>query len=237
MMNRKHIESEVKAHFAKDTANHVMQIIRDNGVCRHIRFRKPGTMIAHFDLITWPGYLCYTGDMGTYVFQRLEDMFEFFRTDSGRINLGYWSEKLQAQNCTGRHSGNSVEEFSEERFTAVIHEYLGRWIRDGKRDGRLDKDERRALWESVHDEVLGVGHDGKERALIAANDFRWTPDSFHAKRKREYSFEDIWEHNFTEYTHHFVWCCLAIAWAIGVYDKAKEDKYSNAAESTLETVP
>lgn len=50
-------------------------------------------------------YLCYTGDMGTYVFQRLTDMFEFFRTDreykkrnGGKlaVNLSYWGEKLQA---------------------------------------------------------------------------------------------------------------------------------------------
>lgn len=56
-------------------------MLHEDGIYRHIRFRQPGTMCMHFDLITWPGYLCYTGDMGTYVFTRLADMFEFFRTD------------------------------------------------------------------------------------------------------------------------------------------------------------
>ena len=28
-----------------------------------------------FDIVTWPGYLCYSGDMGCFVFTRLPDMF------------------------------------------------------------------------------------------------------------------------------------------------------------------
>jgi len=168
----KHIESVVKAHFTRNTEHHVMEVIRDDGVNRNIRFRKPGTMINHFDLITWPGKLCCTGDMGTYVFTRLEDMFEFFRTDGGRINLGYWSEKLIAMDCNGRHSGNSVEEFSDERFTEVINEYRLRWVRDGKRDGSLDKDQRRELWEAVDDEILNSIEDGEERVTVAVYEFR-----------------------------------------------------------------
>ena len=34
-------------------------------------------------------------------------------------------------------------------------------------------------------------------------------------------FSDCWEWRFTEYTHRFVWCCYAIAWAIKQYDAAK----------------
>lgn len=81
--------------FMRDVATHEMTVFRDDGLYRHIRFRRPNTMRTHFDLITYPGYLCYSGDMGTYVFSRLDDMFEFFRTDRD-INPGYWSEKLQA---------------------------------------------------------------------------------------------------------------------------------------------
>lgn len=223
-MSAFNIRSVVKPRFDQDTKNHVMEVIRDDGVNRHIRFRKPGTMCSHFDLITWPGMLCYTGDMGTYVFERLEDMFEFFRTDGGRINLSYWSEKLRAQNCAGRRSGNSVEEFSKERFTEIINEYLVRWIRDGKREDRLNKEDRRSLWEAVQYDVLAHIDDGGDRALIAANDFNWiSTNRVYDARRRGYCFEDIWEHSYTEYTHHFVWCCFAIAWGIGVYDKSTKE--------------
>src|SRR5690348_13144744 len=98
-------EDNCEQWFLKDVSTHEMIVIRDDGANRHIRFKRPGTSCMYFDLITWPGYLCYTGDMGTYVFSRLEDMFEFFRTDrdynkrKGRelsINPKYWGEKLQA---------------------------------------------------------------------------------------------------------------------------------------------
>ncbi len=222
-MSKKDIRTVVKAHFDKDTANHVMEVIRDEGVNRHIRFRKPGTMCKHFDLITWDGCLCYTGDMGTFVFRRLEDMFQFFRTDGGRINLGYWSEKLIAMECSGRHSWNSVEEFDSNKFTAIVNEIRLGWVREAKRNGELTKDQRRELWEAVENDVLYRVDDGPELAYADANKFNWRADDHKINPvARQYQFIDFWEHDCTEYTHHFVWCCYAIAWAIGVYDKSKE---------------
>lgn len=73
--------------FLGDVAKHQMTILRDDGVNRHVRFKQPNSSNMFFDLITWPGCLCYTGDMGTYVFRRLEDMFEFFRTDREHQHL------------------------------------------------------------------------------------------------------------------------------------------------------
>lgn len=114
--------------FLKDAGSHVMTVIRDDGVHRHLRFRKapPAGSEYWFDLITWPGSLCIDGDMGTYVFRRLPDMFEFFCTDReynekrGRklgINAGYWGEKLQA---TANHGGHI--EFSKSDFCRRVIE-------------------------------------------------------------------------------------------------------------------
>jgi hypothetical protein len=36
-----------------------------------------------------------------------------------------------------------------------------------------------------------------------------------------FEFSDFWEHDLTEYTYHYIWCCYAIAWGIAEYDKAK----------------
>ena len=44
--------------FLTDAAQHEMTIIRDDGVHRHIQFKRPGTRCYQFDLIRWPGYLC-----------------------------------------------------------------------------------------------------------------------------------------------------------------------------------
>lgn len=218
--------------FLNDVKDHKLSIIRDDGVYRHIRLAEPGTSCMHFDLITWPGYLCYTGDMGTYVFTRTQDMFCFFRGDGKlRINLGYWSEKLVA--VDGRSKGGSAKEFSEEKFRAVINQYRVDWIRShsegrqslqGDRRDLLTKDERRELWESVEDRVFGALDDyGEHGASMAAYEFSYIPRRPGQQvPRRSWQFTDLFEHDFTEYTFHFVWCCYALAWGIQQYDAMKE---------------
>lgn len=216
-----------EAAFLRDVKDHAMTIIRDDGVNRHIRFSRPGTVCYHFDLITWPGYICYTGDMGTYVFKRMTDMFEFFRQDRaynesvGRafsINLGYWTEKLVA--IDGNRCGGKVKEFDAEIFTRAINEYRVQWMRDAKESGSLNKKGRRALWEAVDDEVLSNLDDGGDMAQHAAHNFNYDP-VFNSKRKYGWSFHDLFESDFTEYTHSIVWCCYALAWGIEQYDMAR----------------
>jgi hypothetical protein len=203
--------------FLQDAGSHVMTVIRDDGMHRHMRFRKapPAGSEYWFDLITWPGSLCIDGDMGTYVFRRLEDMFEFFRTDReynerrGRklgINPRYWAEKLQANPNKG------VKEFDEERFNSFIRECLVNWMRD-KRD-RTTKEERRDLWDAVHNEVIHA--DGDDRKLIAAYDFIHT-----VRDGLQFCFYDLWESNCERHTFHFIWVCYAIAWGVKTYDESK----------------
>ena len=215
---------QTEADFLKDVSEHEMEVLRDDGVYRHIRFKKPGTGCMHFDLVTWPGYLVYSGDMGCYVFSRLNDMFEFFRTDreylqrDGRqlcINLGYWSEKLQAVDGS-RHEG-SAKEFSEEKFSRAVIEDLVGWIRGNAY--RTTKDERRELWDAVMSEVMGAdGDSGGYRKQAAAHDF----SHFINNDIGNFHFQDFWEHDLTEYTFRFVWCCYALAWGILKYDEARK---------------
>lgn len=211
-----------ESKFLKDVADHEMIIIRDDGLHRHIRFKQSGTYCMHFDLITWPGYLCYTGDMGTFVFQRLRDMFEFFRTDrehlrlrDGRtlaINPSYWGEKLEAVDRSG--DCGSYREFSEEKFDRAVMGYLVEWIRG--QAYKTTKEERRELWNAVVSDVIGAeGDSGGYRKQCAAHDFH------HRVNDRiEFYFQDFWERSVTDYTNRFIWCCYALAWGIAQYDKA-----------------
>jgi hypothetical protein len=79
--------------FLKDIANHQLEILLDNGVYRHLRFKaNANSWNMWFDVVTWPGFLAYSGDMGCFVFTRIADMFEFFRSnkaDGLPINQGY----------------------------------------------------------------------------------------------------------------------------------------------------
>jgi hypothetical protein len=195
----KQVSSEEK--FLKDVATHAMTIVRDDGVHRHLRFARPGTGCMHFDIVTYPNYLVYSGDMGCYVFSRLHDMFEFFRVrprseEPGRlhINLGYWAEKLEA---TDRPDGH--HEYSADIFRQRVTEVLD--------DTEADQE----LRDEVEEYVLAYADDGEVRARDALDQFE------HNGRRL---FTDTWEWEFTEYTFRFVWCCYALAWSIQQYDAA-----------------
>lgn len=187
--------------FLKDVAAHRMTVVRDDGVHRHLHFAKPGTGCMHFELITWPGYLCYSGDMGCFVFSRLRDMFEFFRTrPDGKtglyINESYWGQKLQAASDGGH------KEFSCEKFQQAIQDYL---------DQHEASTEVR---EAVESEVLSRIYDGEWPASQAVYDFEH--DGFR--------FQDFFEYSLRDYTYRFTWCCYALAWGIAQYDERVSEK-------------
>lgn len=197
--------------FLEDVKGHAMTVLRDDGVFRHLRFKRPDSGSYWFDLITWGGTLCIDGDCGTYVFRRLEDMFQFFRTDrehgqkDGRtlfINPGYWGEKLQS---VARQGG--CVEFSDERFVAAIKDCFQSWCEDHEPDEATKDD----LWEAIQDEVLFC--ENEHESLRAVYEFRHEPTGF--------EFTDFFELCLTDYTFHFLWCCYAIAWGVKTYDEAK----------------
>lgn len=209
-----------EATFLEDVQDHKMIVLRDDGVYRHIRFKAPDTGRMHFDLVTWPGYLAYSGDMGCYVFSRTRDMFEFFRSDRSYakrterqlcVNHNYWSEKIQSKDRDG------VEEFSEEKFTTAVMECLVSWIRQHAK--LTTKEERRDLWDAVIDEVINAdGDSGGYRKQAAAHDFYRQVNDLSGN----FSLCDFWETDCREYTHRFQWCCFALAWGIELYDTQKE---------------
>lgn len=194
--------------FLKDVAEHKLAIEQDQGVFRHIRFAKPGSYCMSFMLTTWPGHLAITGDMGTFVFSRLRDMFEFFRSKpEGReklyINLSYWAEKCEAQDNRGR----GIREYDQE--------VLRRYARDeweNHFEERQDSPEALECWNEIQDEVLCA--DTMHDAHLALRDF----DS------HGFRFDDAWEWNLESYTCTFEWCCYAIAWGIQQYDAALAPK-------------
>lgn len=199
-----------KAQFLKGVAHHVMHIERDDGLYRHLRFRRDGSSCLSFSLITYPGGLLYRGDMGTFVFERLADMFEFFRTDGGDINPGYWSSKLTA--VDNRRSSPGPREFSDAKFVRNVKEYVLRWCRDNA--DITTKTDRRELWDEVLEDVIGAEDNGHYKVDAAINfSHRMGPTTFH--------FVDFWDYTNTDYTYEFLWCCYALVWGIQQYDLAK----------------
>ena len=200
------MDINVKEQFEEDTKDHTIEILLNEGVYRHLKCSNNGSQVYRFDITTWPGHLCVSGDMGTYVFSRLYDMLEFFGED--KINPGYWGEKLQAQSCNGT-TANSVKEFSEELFREnVKNEYdmfKESYEGDENAVGPLKE-----LWQAIEDNVFAYMYDGEIRAYDAAMDFTWESDDGTMKFNMQY----FWDYNCREYTYHYIWILHAITWAI-----------------------
>lgn len=200
-------EADAGLRYADDTTNHELTILHDEGLYRHLRVKKSGSSSYWFDVITWPGNLTITGDMGTYSFAREQDMFPWFGYDRAAINPQYWSQKLQAAD-----KNTGVREYSREVLIEAIREHLtGGWTvldEDALAEVRRDVDEKLLDEDGYH----GYDTSTEQGAHDALNRYAG-PNGF--------EFVDAWEWDLTEYSYQYLWCCHAILDAIRRYRAVK----------------
>jgi hypothetical protein len=151
-----------------------------------------------FEVVTWPGSLAIHGDMGTWTFSRVDDMFTFFRSKELKINAQYWCEKVGAESRFGGPS----EKFNSDTFKANVISSLDNYD--------LDKTENTAVIEALERDVFCEEDEASVRRALA----NFSHDGF--------TFSDSWEINGNAYTYHFLWCLHAIVWAIQQYDAAEK---------------
>lgn len=201
--------TDVSERFKHDTATHEMTVARDDGPYRHLKFwrrvtdketgRTGLTSTYWFDLITWPGHFTITGDCGTFVFAREDDMFEFFRgKNHGWISPDYWSEKLRAPEPA------AARRYSEDAFRRAVFDRVAADIRDGRAPRGIGRAVRQELFEDYRTSSEDGAH-----AALAGFEFEG------------YRFPDSWEMHLREYDWMYLWCCHAIVWGIAQYDKQK----------------
>lgn len=240
-------EPEFIAQFQRDIATHKLYVERDDGLYRHLRFRATDaegrtSYNMGFDIVTWPGWLAYTGDMGSFVFARLPDMLNFFRkaprqdgTIFDGIDRRYWAEKCEAQGTRG----DGIREFDAEAFKAEIRLRADALLSRRDVQEHLNAEERAELLERVQDEVLDKVDDWPGAAFNLAYEFSYDKGSVLNDTYRSYSlsFDDF--PSCEGYTQRFNWCCCALAWAVAIYDSYKAAKAdhthtadTNGAETT-----
>lgn len=213
---------EIDSRFLIDTAFHRMEIIRDDGLYRHLRMQHPGTSCYYYDVITWPGYLTVTGDMGTWTFSRIADMFDFFGAWEGVINTSYWSEKLKAgSGCSAREL--LAKEYNHEAFSKSLKDALSEYLEDDEEaepENDQDRDDDDETPDSEKAKVREI-----VRELCRAefnNDFEAYNAVYDADWPERFSAWDICDGlTFKTYTSHFRWILFAITWAISKYHNAK----------------
>src|SRR5579864_980400 len=184
--------------FLKDVAEHLMTVRLDNGLYRHLTFRRPGpnSWNMWFDIVTWPGSLIINGDMGTWSFARIEDMFTFFRSAALRINAQYWAEKITAESRFGGPHKKFIPEIFQTNVEASLDGY------------GLSRDKKRKIVKALREEAFHDEDEAYMRRAVA----EFKHDGF--------EFSDSWEIDGSGYTSHYLWCLHAIVWGIQQYDSA-----------------
>ena len=202
----------IKSDFLERIENHRIEVLLDNELYRHLRFKQPKTNSYWFDIITWPGNLCIRGDMGCYAFARIEDMFEFFVSETRDplfINPCYWAEKLQAINGNGL-GDYSIKEFSAKLFNENVRSILAQYLRYND----LSRDQKKTLIQEVKEEILTLPEGSDQHDTIC--------DALDFSFEGEYIFQDLWDYNCTQYKYHYIWCLYAIVWGIQQYVASKK---------------
>ena len=177
-----------------------MTVLHDDGLYRHIQFGGRGA-VGWFELVTWPGKLSITGDIGGWVFARTDDMFGFFAGPDGQINPGYWAEKIVA--------GGPTNVFSADLFASKVVDYF--WSRREQYEG-----EAADLFREIRLDVLDYDED-ETAARTGLETFRYTPEN----GQRDFIFRDSWEWDFTDWSIHYLRACHAIVWGINRYRTAQ----------------
>lgn len=179
-------ETLVKERIGKDLAKHTITVLRMDGMYRHW-VCSSGSFNQRFEIITWPGSLCYTGDMGDYLFQRTEDMVAFMERSC--MSYHYAAEKCVAK---GREK---IEEWNEDLFK----QHLKDRIRQGKMFTVLRQGNRRT--ESTKEKIREI--------ISEYENYSQPQDALKAMYE-----SGLWDElpDCNDYTQNFLWCLHAIKW-------------------------
>lgn len=186
-------EERVKFNIVRDLADHTITVLHSNGLYRRYRCQNHRSWNMGFDIITWPGSLCFTGDMGDFLFQRTDDMVEFMRHSC--MSYSYMAEKCVAgkvKEWSENVFAETLAERAKEGGEFTVHTSVGLETRSVK-DAICTIKSEYANYGSHHDAMKAMCESGL-----------W--DGFNLP-----SCED--------YTYRFLWCLHAISWFCERVDK------------------
>ena len=197
--------------FLQDVKDHSMEVLRDDGVSRHLRFSDNGSSIHQFSILTEPNILMIYGDTGCYTFQRLNDMFCFFRMDKNdfsrrkdrtlQINPSYWNEKV----IDGR---DRCMEFDFEGTKENIKESLIDIYEGDNEYGELEDLDKESI-ERILDEIFYYENDDTVQQVA---------ERISEHGELGYDYLDLITYSPTS---EYMWIIRAIVWGINQYDEYK----------------
>ena len=123
-----------------------------NGVFRHYRCARPNTRNYAFNVTTFPGRLIVTGDIGTLIVERLNDMFDWAPGAIGSID--YFASKTPSEMQTEEFSIDAVQWWLEHEIHETYEDETAQTeIKDGLEwmDDMTEGEVMRVIYDATHD--------------------------------------------------------------------------------------
>ena len=205
--------------FEKDIANHELEVIVDSGVNRILEFRnKNGSSNQFFIVMQARGRICFTGDVGEFVFtNHNDDMLAWFH---GNMSLSYIAEKCRTGG-TRKFDEDSAKESIKMMVDDFCNDHLYDYDESGCDDGDDDNFEvALARWQQgLYDEVIDeLDFEGDEAFHRSAYDL-----SVRVNDSIKFEIDVCDGICCMEYTGYFKWCVAAMNKVAELYfDKNKE---------------
>lgn len=193
---------KARTQLTANTNTHQMSVLLDHPETghRHLRFARPDSSLWAFDVITWPGRLVFTGDIGHYVFAGIAgDTLAFFGHGAD-IHPDYWAEKVRA--------GVARSDFNAVVFEHSVREALEEYRSD------LSSTEHDLLVETALEDI-GFACD-VESARFALDSFYWTNDDGDVRVSL-----DALDVDMGGYDHFYLLACHALRWAARTFEASK----------------
>jgi hypothetical protein len=126
----------------KAFSNHVITERLNSGMFRSWRCQAPGTWCYGFDVTTMPGTLVVTGDIGTLVVERTNDMIAW--ASGAARSIDYFAEKVSREMPTREWDADVAAEFIDQSIAGC----------EDDEDGDVQREAWRNLKEDeIHDET------------------------------------------------------------------------------------
>ena len=198
--------------FLDDVKNHEITIHQNNGVYRHLEFKKTDNSNPYFNITTFPNHLVITayidGLSYALVLSRRYDMFDYFRDYFRDGNLKIfpelWSEKIKSTSNEAKIA--SCSEFNIDRVKKLAKDDLREYLKNQK----VSKADRDALNEKFESEILNA--EDEYEIVAAIRNFYFN----------DFEFVDFWGGGYRKYRYEYIWLCYAIVWGIKKFDEASQ---------------
>lgn len=140
--------------------------------------------------------------MGTLVFSRLHDMFNFFRSDDLKITPDYWAKQIESTSYEVKI--NSYSEFDIDETKKMARKYLDDYLKNIA----LSHDERSNLLAEFN------------RKILCAEDEWKIVDAIRNFELDNFDFEYFCWEDCRTHRYDYIWLCYAIVWGIKKFDEA-----------------